>query len=70
MTLIIRDFESHTRDYISYDIVVRNSKVSRILLDLTIKEAVDLGLVRQDLIKSLYLTDKGKHYAFQHKLVG
>lgn len=70
MTLIIRDFESHTADYISYDKVVRNSKVSRLLLDVTIKEAVSLGLVKQDIIKSLYLTEKGRHYAFQHKLVG
>lgn len=69
MTLIVRDFESHTLDFISYETVVHNSKVSRLLLDITIKEAVTLGLVTQSNTKSLRLTDKGKHYAFQHKLV-
>ena len=69
MALLIRDFESHTQEYTSYDKIIKKSKVSRLLLDVTIKEAVNLGLVKRDIINSLYLTDKGKHYAFQHKLV-
>lgn len=69
MKILIQDFESHTYDHSSYRDIIRKSKVSRLMLDITIKEAISLGLVTQDIIQGLYLTDKGKHYAFQHRLV-
>lgn len=69
MTLLVRDFESHTNDFTLYSRIVQASKVSRLMLDVTIKEIVDLGLVKQSSTGSIYLTEKGKHYAFQHKIV-
>lgn len=69
MTLLVRDFESHTNDFTLYSRIVQASKVSRLMLDVTIKEIVDLGLVQQSSTGSIYLTEKGKHYAFQHKIV-
>lgn len=69
MTLLVRDFESHTNDFTLYSRIVQASKVSRLMLDVTIKEIVDLGLVKQSSTGSIYLTEKGKHYALQHKIV-
>lgn len=69
MKFLVQDFESHTYNYTTYEKTVHSSKVSRLLLDLTIKEAVSLGLVTQTVSGSIYLTEKGKHYAFQHKIV-
>lgn len=62
-------FESQSVDWISYASLRSRVKVSRIMFDLVIEQAVSEGLVDQDFDKDLYLTATGKHYAIQHKLI-
>jgi hypothetical protein len=68
MKIIVKDFESHSRDYTVYETLLHESSVSRLLVDITIKKAKDLGLISQSPTRSVSLTEKGKHYALQHKL--
>ncbi|WP_105620069.1 toll/interleukin-1 receptor domain-containing protein [Vallitalea okinawensis] len=69
MKIVVNHFELSTKDYMDYEFIVREMGVSRIYLDLVIEEAIDEGLVEQSSYKSLYITNKGKQYAIQHKLV-
>jgi hypothetical protein len=69
MRIVVVDFESHSNDYVLYPNVIYKAKMSRILLDLTIKQAVDLGLLGQFDDNNLRLTDAGKKFAIQHKLI-
>ena len=69
MRLLVADFESHSNDYTWYDKIVKKSKISRLTLDVIIDDAIDQGLIVKDNLKCIYLTEKGKHYAFQHKIV-
>jgi hypothetical protein len=68
MQLLVTMFERTHHNFILYADVVSTSKVSRILLDLTIQEALDRGLIKIDRDGDLYITDDGKHYAVLHKL--
>lgn len=67
--LMVKYFEASTNDFILYKNVVKDMSISRIYLDMIIDEAVSQGLIRQDSEKDLYLLDKGKKYAIQHRLV-
>ena len=69
MKTIVRKFEETTIDYIEYAELVEQMNISRIYLDLVISEAIMHDLIRQDSYKDIYLLDKGKQYAIQHKLV-
>jgi hypothetical protein len=69
MSIVVADFESHSREFIYYSQVVQQSRVSRILLDESIRQAVVQDLLLTDQDGDLYLTDKGKHFAVQHKLI-
>jgi len=67
MTLIVADFESG-EDWSNYHSLLQRSSISRLMIDLVISNAKSQGLISQDTDKDLRLTEKGKHYAMQHKL--
>lgn len=69
MRVVVSEFENSTHSFILYSRVVTNSRISRVLLDMTIKQAVVQGLIQLDRAGDLYLTDAGKHFAVEHKLV-
>jgi len=68
MTMIIQDFENGA-DYSDYREIIRRMGISRIMVDIQIKEAIDKGLVTQDIVKNIHLAEKGKFYAIEHKLI-
>jgi hypothetical protein len=68
MTIVVQDFEKG-QNYSVYKDVVRRMGISRILVDMLIKEAIEKGLVAQDTVSDLYLTEKGKFYSIQNKII-
>jgi hypothetical protein len=68
MKIIVTDFESHTEKYVLYKTVVQRSCASRVLLDVTVKQAIREDLINLDREGDLVLTDKGKLFAVQHRL--
>lgn len=69
MKIVVKKFESQAKDYINYAELLGLARMSRIMFDLYIEQAKSEGLLSQDPDKDLRLTDKGKHYAVQHKLI-
>lgn len=69
MRIVVQRFEASTHAWVLYSDVVTRSKMSRIFLDVTIKDSVRQGLIELDHAGDLYLTDAGKHFAIKHKLV-
>lgn len=69
MRVVVSLFEMTTTEYLSYASVVKNSSVSRILLDFTLKKAINEGLITRDGAGFVHLTDAGKHYAILHNLI-
>ena len=69
MKIVVKKFESQAWDHINYAELLSLARMSRIMFDLYIKQAKSEGLLSQDLDKDVCLTDKGKHYAVQHKLI-
>lgn len=69
MRLVVFMFESQSVDYIKYDALIKRAGMSRIMFDLYVEEAKSAGLITQASTKSIFLTNKGKHYAIQHKLL-
>jgi TIR domain len=69
MRFVVTKFESSAHDWVLYSDVVARVRVSRILLDLTITQAVERGLITLDSSGDLYLTARGKHFAIQHNLI-
>lgn len=69
MKLVVEQFERQAEDYINYGYLIQNAPMSRIMFDLSVEEAVSEKLLTQDSDKDLRLTNKGKHYAIQHKLL-
>lgn len=68
MRVVVFGFNNSDENYIKYGSVVRESKISRIYLDLLIKEAVQLDYIRLDEDGDLCITEKGKMYAIENKL--
>ncbi|WP_426662839.1 TIR domain-containing protein [Rhodanobacter aciditrophus] len=68
MGMIVSDYESHARSFTSYSDLVSYSGISRLMLDVLIADATREGLVELDSDGDVYLTDKGRRYALQHKL--
>lgn len=54
--------------YTFYPTLVGKIFKSRVMLDMIIEQAIQLGYIRKDL-NYIYITDKGKFYAIDHKLV-
>lgn len=69
MRFVVGRFEKSTHNWVLYSEVVVGMRVSRILLDMTIQQAVKQGLIELDTSGDLYLTAAGKHYAVQHNLI-
>jgi hypothetical protein len=69
MRFVVRQFERSTTDWVLYTDAVSGMRISRILLDMTIQQTVNQGLIELDSSGDLYLTTKGKHYAIQHNLI-
>ena len=69
MKLVVTIFESQSSDFIKYNEIIARARMSRIMFDLYVEEAKSAGFVVQEKTKSLRLTNKGKHYAIQHKLI-
>ena len=68
MKVIVGDFESG-EDYTFYKNLVRTAKMSRIMLDIIITEAVSKNYISIDSDGDIQLKAEGKRYAIQHKLV-
>ncbi|MCH7508192.1 MAG: hypothetical protein IID60_12945 [Proteobacteria bacterium] len=68
MTIVVSDFERGA-DYSVYQSVVERIRISRIMLDMLIYEALEKDLITQDSDKDLRLAKKGKFYAIEHKLI-
>lgn len=68
MKVVVRHFETGT-NYVEYKNLLGRVGKSRIMLDMIINEAKVKGLVTQTQRGSLVLTDKGKFYAAEHRLV-
>jgi hypothetical protein len=68
MAQLVSDFEAGA-DYTVYKNLIKSFGASRILLDVIISQAQVQGLVTTDQDSDLYLTEKGKHYAVEHRLI-
>jgi len=68
MTIVVDDFEKG-KDFSEYKSILARAKISRIMLDTLILEAVEKKLINRDSYGDLYLTTKGKFYAIEHKIV-
>jgi hypothetical protein len=68
MRYMVYKFENTTNNYVLYKDVVKGMDISRIYLDLIIKEAKVIGLITLDNEGDLFLTDKGKFYAVENNL--
>lgn len=68
MAIVIKDFERGS-DWSKYLEVLRRIAISRVMLDLLISKAKSGGLITQDRDKDLRITEKGKLYAIEHKLI-
>jgi hypothetical protein len=71
MKIVIDKFEKG-EDWIDYKDIVKAIPISRILIDMIIKEAVGKALIKIESsmgAKYLVLRDEGKSYAIKHKLI-
>jgi len=68
MKIVVADFENG-RNWSQYSVVTREMSISRIMLDFLIKDVIKQGLINQDSSGDLWLTDKGKFFAVEHKLI-
>lgn len=69
MSVIVNRFENSIENYILYRDIYEGISISRILLDILIKQAVDLGYIQLDADKDIILLEKGKIYAINNNLV-
>ncbi|MEW8203299.1 MAG: toll/interleukin-1 receptor domain-containing protein [Candidatus Thiodiazotropha endolucinida] len=68
MKVVVGYFESGSSNYVEYEKLLGRVGKSRIMLDMALREAKDKGLVTQSDYGGVYLTDKGKYYAAEHRL--
>jgi len=69
MRLVVEQFERQSWDNIHYVDVLNRAGMSRIMFDIYVAEAKQAGLLEQDSDKDIYLTDRGRLYAVEHKLI-
>ena len=69
MASVIRQFENSTNESLHYPNLVRNTDMSRVMLDLLFEEAVQRGLLTGPSSSWYKLTSKGKLYALENKLL-
>ena len=68
MSLVVYDFDKGKNYSLYKDLVIR-FQASRIMLDFSIKDADEKGLIRRDKEGDLVLTDKGKSYVVESGIV-
>lgn len=68
MAQMVSDFEAGA-SCTAYKNLVREMGISRIYLDILIAQAVKQGLATTDQDGDLYLSELGKRYAIEHRLV-
>lgn len=68
MEILVLDFENG-KNYSLYLDVVRDMGISRIMTDLLIIDVIKKGLIKQDGDKDLILSEKGKFYVIEQKLI-
>lgn len=71
MSCIVYVFESQSQKNIRYSDILRRANTSRIMVDVYIDEALELNLIMRDRVyqDSFNLTDLGRKYAIDHKLI-
>lgn len=69
MEIIVRKFENSIQNYILYKDIFQSTNTSRIMLDILLKQSVELGYIELDKEKDIILLEKGKIYAINNKLV-
>jgi hypothetical protein len=69
MNVIVRNFESNTSNYIRYSDVFHSVGISRIMMDILLKQTIELGYIDFDKDGDIVLLEKGKIYAINNNLV-
>lgn len=69
MNDVVNIFESNTANFILYKDLFRVSHTSRIMLDILIEKAVELGYIELDKERDIILLEKGKLYAINNNLI-
>ena len=69
MAVIIGKFESNTNNYIRYSDIFQSINISRILLDILLKQASELEYIKLDKDGDAVLLENGKMYAINNNLV-
>lgn len=69
MKLVVAQFERQSSIYISYKTLLMQVPISRILFDFYIEQAMSEELITRFNDRFFGLTDKGRHYAIQHRLI-
>jgi hypothetical protein len=69
MSVVIRQFESTADSHLDYSVLVRQTNISRVMLDLLFEEAVQRGYLKRNSHRFIALTSKGKLYAVENGLI-
>jgi hypothetical protein len=69
MSVVISQFEESTQSHLVYSSLVRSMDISRVMLDLLFAEAVERGFLNRSGHNFYQLTDTGKRYAIENKLI-
>lgn len=68
MEIVVQDYEKE-KEFSRHINVKEQMNISRIMFELLVREAVEKGLVELDSDNDLVLTEKGKFYAVEHKMI-
>lgn len=68
MEIVVQDYEKE-KEFSKHINVKEQMNISRIMFELLVREAVEKGLVELDSDNDLVLTEKGKFYAVEHKMI-
>ncbi len=69
MLLLATDFENHTNKYSNYGRVSKSPGMSRVMFDVLVTQAKEAGYIKTDSDGDIYLTDGGKFYIVENKLL-
>lgn len=69
MKIIVDAFNRTNYDFVSYEYIKNNFPASRILLDILLDKAKNLGYIRRDIMNNAVLLTEGKMYAINNNLV-
>jgi TIR domain len=69
MSIVVKQFENTTSVYQEYAVLVRESKISRVMLDFLFEEALEKGYLRRQGGTLYIFTAAGKLYALDNGLI-